>query len=72
MKNLPAMTLVKSSNLESIGARGSDLFVRFIGGGVYKYPGAGHLHADLVKAESAGSLFRSSVRGHFQHVKLDE
>jgi hypothetical protein len=69
---LPAMTEVKSSNLHSIGVRGSDLFVRFIGGGVYKYPGAGHLAADGLKSESVGSWFRSEIRGHYAHEKLSE
>lgn len=71
MKTLPEMTAVESSHVDAIGARGEDLFVRFKGGGVYKYKGAGHLATDGLKAPSVGRWFHSTVKGKFHHTAID-
>lgn len=67
---LPPMTPVKSSNLEAIGYRGTSLFVRFKGGGVYEYAGVpSDLYHEGLKADSPGSWFRNSVRSKFPAEK---
>jgi hypothetical protein len=56
---LPA---VSSSNLQSVGERDGDLYVRFNNGGYYRYPAAGELAAKIRNAGSAGKEFYKLVR----------
>lgn len=72
MKGIPALTPVKSSNVEAIGHSGDRLFVRFIGGKLYSYPGVPEaVYRQGLAAESIGTWFRQKVRGiygpHTQH-----
>lgn len=67
------MVPVESSNLQSVGHSKDGLFVRFKGGGLYRYPEAPKsLFDEMVDAKSPGSLFRSKVVGQFKHRKLDD
>lgn len=67
----PEMTPVQSSNLQSIGYDDNGLWVRFTGGGLYRYPMASRqLYEDGLKAESAGRWFRDHVRGKLEHLKI--
>lgn len=68
----PAMTPVKSRNLQSIGYSNDGLFVRFNGGGLYQYPDAPRsVYEEGLKSESPGNWFRDAVRGKFEHKKYD-
>lgn len=72
MPGLPPMTPVKSSNIEAIGYRGTELFVRFKGGGLYTYAGVpSEVYHGLLSSESPGGYFRSKVRGQFKHSQVD-
>lgn len=72
MKGIPALTSVKSSNVEAIGHSGDRLFVRFIGGKLYSYAGVPErVYHDGLKTESVGSWFRTQVRGKFNHLQHD-
>jgi hypothetical protein len=66
------MKPVKSSNVDAIGYRGTTLYVRFKGGGLYTYEGVPSevYHAGLA-AESVGSWFSSAVRGKYAHSQAD-
>lgn len=56
------LTRVSSSNVQSVGERDGDLYVRFKGGGYYKYLGQG-LEADkIVRASSAGKALNRLVK----------
>lgn len=67
----PTMKAVQSSNLQSIGY-GSGLFVRFHGGGLYRYPEVPkEAYERGLEAESVGRWFASEVRGVYKHEKLD-
>ena len=60
----PEMTPVKSSNVEAVGHDGSALWVRFHGGGMYRYPTAGpEHHAALLEAESPGQYLHRHIKG---------
>lgn len=69
---LPTMKKVESSNIDSVGHGEGGLFVRFKGGGVYRYPHAdASVYREMLDADSVGSFFASSIRGKFQHKKMD-
>lgn len=67
------LTPVVSSNIDAVGFDARDgLLVRFKGGQLYGYPQAPRaVHDAMLKAESAGSFFRSNVRGTYAHKALD-
>lgn len=72
MSGLPTMNPVKSSNIDAIGYRGTTLYIRFKGGGLYSYEGVPSevYHAGLA-AESVGSWFRSKISGTYGHERHD-
>jgi len=61
------MVRVKSSNIESVGYDG-DLHVRFKGGDkIYVYADVpAELHAELMRAESAGRFLNQRIKGKYQ------
>lgn len=68
----PKQTKVESSNLDGIAHDKSGLWVWFKSGGLYRYPEAPkEVYDRFVKAESAGSFFRSEVMGKFRHDKIN-
>lgn len=69
--NLPSMTPVESSNLESVGHDGTNLFVRFKNGSVYVYfhvPEA--LYQELLVADSKGKYLGKHIKGTFQYERI--
>lgn len=69
--NIPSMTPVESSNLESVGHDGTNLFVRFKNGSVYVYfhvPKA--LYQELLAAESKGNFLNNYIKGIFQYERI--
>jgi len=69
---IPTLTPVKSSNIEAVGHGSGGLFVRFKGGGVYRYPDASaDIHKEFLKAESPGGFFRSHIRGTYKHFQVN-
>lgn len=71
--NLPPMTGVKSSNVESIGhdPERQSLFVRFKSGGLYKYDGVSpEAHAAFMKSDSKGKHFKQNIMGKYVHQKV--
>jgi hypothetical protein len=72
MNGLPAMTPVTSSNIESIAHRGTTLYVRFKGGGLYSYADVpSEVYHEFQAAESPGGFFRSKIRGTYRHKPHD-
>lgn len=72
MKDVPALTAVKSSHLDAIGHAKGTLFIRFRSGGIYAYPGVPEdVYREGLTAESVGGWFRNRIRGTFRHRKLD-
>ena len=69
---LPTMHEVKSANISKMGAHQGTLYVQFSGGGVYKYPGAGHHLAEAMKAESVGKWFHANIKGRYNHALVDD
>lgn len=69
---IPKMTGVESTNIESVGHDGSDLFVRFKSGGLYRYPNVPpEIHGEFLKeGVSPGGHFRAAVAGKFPHTKI--
>lgn len=68
----PKLTPVESSNIDSMGHSKDGLFVRFKGGGLYRYPECPKtVYDEGLKAESVGVWFREKVRGHYEHKKHD-
>ena len=69
--NLPNMTPVDSTNLESIGYDGTNLFVRFKNDSTYVYfhvPES--LYQELLVTESKGKFLNRHVKGAFQYEKI--
>ena len=74
----PAVTMaeVQSSNVAAIGYLPSDkatgaLFVRFVGGAIYRYEGVPpHVHAALMASESKGKYVAAHVRGAYPFARL--
>lgn len=67
----PTMTGVNSSNIESLGHDGSDTWIRFKSGGLYRYSGVPeNVHQDFVAADSKGSFFRQHLAGKYKHSKV--
>jgi hypothetical protein len=60
--NMDDFCFVESSNLESVGTKGSDLFVEFKNGAIYKYPGLSMEFDNLITADSVGKYFVRNVR----------
>lgn len=70
---LPEMKPVTSSNIESIGHNGTDLFVKFKGGGTYRYPGVSVDHHDkMLEAGSPGGYFHANIKKVHKGEKLPE
>lgn len=71
--NLPPMTGVKSSNLESVGYQpeSKTLHVRFKGGGLYRYEGVpAEAHSAFMAADSKGQHFNKNIMGKYTHSKV--
>ena len=65
--------IVSSSNLESIKFDGTagELFVRFKGGGVYKYANVSvALFENFMDSPSKGKFFHANVKGKFPYQKV--
>lgn len=61
----PPMLAVKSSSIKEIGHDGKDLFVTFIRGSTYRYPGVtGDEYSALRTAESIGKHLQVHVMRH--------
>jgi hypothetical protein len=64
----PALTPVKSSNIQKIGYADNRLFVQFQGGALYSYEGVPKkVHDDMLASDSVGRFFKDHVRGKFTH-----
>lgn len=69
----PPLIPVQSTNIQSLGFDKNGLWVRFMGGALYRYPMASkQLFDDGLKAESVGGWFRDKVRGKLEHLKVDD
>lgn len=69
--NLPSMNPVDSTNLESVGYDGTNLFVRFKNGSIYVYfhvPES--LYQELLIAESKGKFLNKHVKRVFQYERI--
>lgn len=65
------MISVASSNLSAVGYDGSALYVRFINGETYKYPGVPKsLYDGLMSAGSKGHYFRVHIRTTYKGFRV--
>lgn len=65
-------TFVVSSNIDAVGYRLGEMFVRFKSGVSYAYSGVNYSVFDaMVKAESVGQFFHRFVRSRYEYKKLD-
>lgn len=65
-------TYLVSENLDCIGYRLGQLFIRFRSGGTYSYDKVPFDYFDaLPKVESAGKFFHQFIRGKFRYTRLD-
>jgi hypothetical protein len=55
-------SFVESSNLEFVGTKGSDLFVKFKSGAIYKYPGLSTEFNNIIISDSVGKYFISNIK----------
>jgi hypothetical protein len=68
----PKLTSVESSNIDAMGHSKDGLFVRFKGGGLYRYPECPKsVYDEGLKAESVGKWFRSEIVGTYKHSQID-
>lgn len=64
------MTPVESSNVAAIGYLKPDLYVRFHGGGEYRYSNVPeNLFHDFMAADSKGGFLSSHIKGKFAYAK---
>ena len=69
---VPELIPVKSSRIQALNHKDGALFVRFIGGALWKYDGVSHeTFLEGLAAESIGKWFRANVTGKHLHRKLD-
>lgn len=65
------MTPVESSNLESVGHDGTNLFVRFKNGSIYVYLHVPEsLYQELLAADSKGKYLGKHIKGAFQYERI--
>lgn len=65
-------TYVVSSNINCLGYRRGQLFIRFNSGQTYSYDGVPFpVFRTLKESSSVGQAFHRLVRGHFPYKKLD-
>ena len=67
-------TYINSSNIDAIGYKLGQLFIRFKSGVTYSYDNVPFSYFDsLQKVESAGQFFHRFIRNHkdFHHTRLD-
>jgi len=72
MMDTPALTPVKSSNLEAVGYDPGTrvLTVKFRNGGTYHYQECLPSHYEgLLSAESPGKFFHRHIKSAFKHAK---
>lgn len=68
---IPDLKAVDSSNISHLGHDGSDTWIRFKSGGLYRYSGVpAQVHQDFVAADSKGSFFRQHLAGKYKHSKV--
>ena len=80
MSKPATMHKVQSTNISEMGSHQGTLFVRFNGGKLYKYPGAGHhLQEGLERAKAAegegetvGKWFHRAIKGSYNHALVDD
>ena len=67
--NIP-MTRVESSNIESIGWKANQLYVRFLNGGDYAYAGVPEkIFQDMLASESKGHFLAANIKNKFPFRK---
>lgn len=71
MLTFPAMTDVKSSNVEAVGYHKGELHVRFKGGSHYVYLNVpSSVHAKMMAADSVGAHLAEHIKDKFDFRKL--
>lgn len=71
--NLPPLRPVSSSNIEAVGYLPEEeaLFIRFKGGGVYRYAAVPQEVQDrMLEAPSIGKFIHGSIKGRYKSEKL--
>lgn len=65
------MIPVRSSNLESVGYDGRNLYIRFLNGGLYRYINVPkNVYSELLSAPSKGVYLTRFVKGKYPYQKL--
>lgn len=69
--SLPNMIAVNSTNLESVGHNGQNLFVRFKNGSIYVYFNVPTLtFQGLLNAGSKGTYLNQHIKGIFPYERI--
>lgn len=69
---LPSMTKLKSTNIDAVGYRDGDLYVRFHDGAVYKHAAVdADIHKAMLATDSPGKFYHGRIKGKFVSDKLD-
>lgn len=67
---MPDLTPVQSSNIEAIGHDGTDLYVKFNSGSVWKYGGVpADVHVEMLRSTSVGRFFFQKIKGTYAGEK---
>lgn len=71
--DLPEMTIVSSSNVESVGyeANTEILYVRFLNGSLYEYKNVPIMvYEQLLNAPSIGSYMHRNIKGIYPYERI--
>lgn len=69
--DLPDMKPVISSNVESVGHNGKDLFVTFTNGATYKYLNVPETELNIIiSAASIGKYINSDIKPFYQFERI--
>lgn len=72
MSTRPTMHAVKSSNVESIGHDGIDLWIDYKSGGTYRHAGVPAATYEAARsAPSVGSFLHAEIKGKYPGEKME-
>ena len=69
--NLPQMIPVQSTNVNSVGHDGQNLFVKFNNGSIYTYSGVpASVFQELLNAPSKGKFLHYRIKGVYPDTRI--
>lgn len=71
MSTLPDLSEVKSSHVAAVGHRGTDLYVKFHSGAVWKYAGVSpEVHQEMMGSGSVGRYLSQFIKPNHKAEKV--